>query len=203
MPSAARPAFPKPAFATPQEVGWLVTTAWNRGAVHARLGRAAEAERFQAWTLGALCHAEASMAAQHRVRGTSECLEQDGRERPRFAASGAAAQAMPQPCRASSRGCSAEGRGGHLGLAAATVCRKAPTGLPLARRPMFAGEDGGGAAKDPGHAGQRRSRRAREVTERGARKGGACDAIHGWNSYPFLFTRSYVACMHRQGSVHC
>ncbi|KAL4424385.1 hypothetical protein ABPG75_001686, partial [Micractinium tetrahymenae] len=56
----------------PLEVSWLITTAWNRGAVHARLGRAAEAERFQAWALEALPHADASLAEQHRDKMQAE-----------------------------------------------------------------------------------------------------------------------------------
>lgn len=49
-----------------QELRWLVTTAWNRGAVHARFGRAAEAERYQRWAAGALQY-HAPLEEQYQV----------------------------------------------------------------------------------------------------------------------------------------
>jgi hypothetical protein len=55
-------------FATPalQELRWLVSTAWNRGAVHARFGRTAEAERYQRWAAGALQY-HAPLEEQYQV----------------------------------------------------------------------------------------------------------------------------------------
>jgi hypothetical protein len=43
-----------------------VTTAWNRGAVHARFGRTAEAAAFQRWAAAALQY-DADMAQQYKV----------------------------------------------------------------------------------------------------------------------------------------
>ena len=54
----------------PQELRWLVTTAWNRGAVHARFGRAAEARSYQRWAAEALQY-DAGMAEQYQVGGGS------------------------------------------------------------------------------------------------------------------------------------
>ncbi|PRW59549.1 MFS general substrate transporter [Chlorella sorokiniana] len=48
-----------------QELRWLVTTSWNRGAVHARFGRAAEAGSYQRWAAAALQH-DASLVAQYQ-----------------------------------------------------------------------------------------------------------------------------------------
>ena len=59
-----------PALAAPvlQELRWLVTTAWNRGAVHARFGRTGEAEQYQRWAAGALQY-HAPLEAQYQVPG--------------------------------------------------------------------------------------------------------------------------------------
>ena len=50
----------------PQELRWLVTFAWNRGAVHARFGRCGEAGRYQGWAAAALQY-DAHMAGQYQV----------------------------------------------------------------------------------------------------------------------------------------
>ncbi|EFN50881.1 hypothetical protein CHLNCDRAFT_141680 [Chlorella variabilis] len=52
----------------PQELRWLVTTAWNRGAVHARFGRPAEAGQYQRWAASALRHS-AELAGEYQARG--------------------------------------------------------------------------------------------------------------------------------------
>ena len=52
--------------ACPQELRWLVTTAWNRGATHARFGRGTEAGQYQAWAAGALRY-DAQLAEQYQV----------------------------------------------------------------------------------------------------------------------------------------
>ena len=49
-----------------QELRWLVTTSWNRGAVHARFGRATEAGAYQRWAAAALQH-DAGLATQYQV----------------------------------------------------------------------------------------------------------------------------------------
>ena len=59
-----------PAAAAPQELRWLVTTAWNRGAVHARFGRAAEAAAFQRWAAAALAH-DAALRAEYQARAAA------------------------------------------------------------------------------------------------------------------------------------
>lgn len=50
-----------------QELRWLVTTAWNRGAVHARFGRTAEAEQYQRWAAGALQY-QPQLEEQYQVQ---------------------------------------------------------------------------------------------------------------------------------------
>ncbi|KAI7839840.1 hypothetical protein COHA_006425 [Chlorella ohadii] len=54
-----------------QELRWLVTTSWNRGAVHARFGRAAEAGAYQRWAAAALQH-DPGLAAQYQELMASE-----------------------------------------------------------------------------------------------------------------------------------
>ena len=58
-----------------------MTTSWNRGAVHARFGRVAEAGSYQRWAAAALHH-DAGLAAQYQVGGCgagwSSCRSWDG-----------------------------------------------------------------------------------------------------------------------------
>ena len=67
-PSPSLAAAPTPDTHHLQELRWLVTTAWNRGAVHARFGRTAEAERYQRWAAGALQY-HAPLEEQYQVPG--------------------------------------------------------------------------------------------------------------------------------------
>lgn len=53
-----------PPLPPPQELRWLVTNAWNRGALHARFGRGEEAARYQRWAADALRY-NASLAEQY------------------------------------------------------------------------------------------------------------------------------------------